>query len=117
MKKKAKRIDPAQRLVNKWFPILGWKNNKPVKCITKNYKKIELASQKKTDKLQPFIDKILKAFGQSEALVTDESIVADFIDVFDKEERIKQVKEAKKKLKVELYPGDYLWEVAERMAK
>ena len=83
--------------------------------MKKKIKKIELASQNKIDKLQPYIDKVLKALGHPEALVTDESMVCDFLDIFDKDERVKQVKKAHKKIGVNIFPGDYIWEVAERI--
>jgi len=79
--------------------------------------KIELADHNKIDELQPYVDKVLKALGHTEALVTDESLVSDFLDIFDKERRVKQAAKAKKKLGVDLFPGDYLWEVAERIKK
>lgn len=78
-------------------------------------KKIELADQDKIDKLQPYVDKVLKSLGHSEGLVTDESLVSDFLDIFDKDERIRQISKSKKKIKVDIFPGDYIWEVAERM--
>jgi hypothetical protein len=79
--------------------------------------KFELASQDKVKKMRTYMHKIVTALGHSEALVTDESMVSDFLDIFDKEERTKQIKKAKKKIKVDICPGDYLWEVAERMIK
>jgi hypothetical protein len=81
----------------------------------KKIKKIELAEQDKIDKLQPYIDKVLNALGHPEALATDESMVCDFLDIFDKDERVKQVKKAHKKIKVNIFPGDYIWEVAKRI--
>ena len=79
-------------------------------------KKIELASQDKYTFLQPYIDKILKALGHSDALVTDESYVTDFLDVFATvAEKEKMLKKLSKKLKVEVSVRDYVWQVAERM--
>lgn len=79
--------------------------------------KFELASQDKTKKMRTYMHIIAKALGHPEALITDESMVSDFLDIFDKVERAKQILKAKKKIKVDICPGDYLWEVAERMQK
>ena len=90
---------------------------KPLKKEKLKIRKIELATQDKIKKMGKFITRILKAFGHSEALVTDESTVSDFLDIFDKEERVKQIKKAKKTIKVDIFPEDYIWELAERIKK
>ena len=81
----------------------------------KKIKKIELASQEKVEVYAKEIENLLKAMGHPEALVTDESLVSDFLDIFDKQERIKQIEKIKKKIKIDVFPGDFLWEVAKRM--
>jgi len=81
----------------------------------KNAKKIVLAPQDKIKELEPYMDKVLNALGHPEALVTDESMVTDFLDIFDKDSRVKQIKKTQKKIKVDIFPGDYIWEVAERI--
>ena len=82
--------------------------------ITKDTK-FELAGRDKVTILDKYVAKILKALGHPEALVTDESMVSDFLDIFDAKERIKQSNKVKKIVKVDIFPGDYIWEVAERM--
>jgi len=89
-----------------------WK--KANRKITKDIK-FELADQDKTVALEGFINKIMKALGHSEALVTDESLISDYLDIFDSKAGIKQLEKAKKIIKVDIAPGDYIWEVAERM--
>ena len=93
------------------------KKTKKLKKTKKSIKhtEFEIASHDKVTVLDKYVTKIIKALGHSEFLVTDESLVSDFMDIFDKEERIKQAKKAKKILKVDIFPGDYIWEVAERM--
>lgn len=89
-----------------------WK--KANRKITKDTK-FELADQDKTEALDKYITKIMKALGHSEALVTDESLISDYLDIFDDLRRKKQLDKAKKIIKVDIFPGDYIWEVAERM--
>ena len=89
-----------------------WK--KANRKITKDIK-FELADQDKTVALEEFVNKIIKALGHPEALVTDESLISDYLDIFDSQYGIKQLEKAKKIIKVDIFPGDYIWEVAERM--
>jgi hypothetical protein len=78
-------------------------------------KKIELADQSKVIQLDKYVKKVLIALGHSEALVTDESCVSDFLDIFDADLREKQVKKVEKKLKMKITKNDYIWQVAERI--
>jgi hypothetical protein len=80
-------------------------------------KKIELASQDKIIELEPYINKVLRALGHSEALVTDESLISDFLNIFDQKERDKQLKKLIKKLKLKIDDGDYVWKVAEQIKR
>lgn len=77
--------------------------------------KIELAEQDKIKQLKPYVNQVIKALGHPEALVTDESIVFDFLDVFDIDERIEQIEKARKNIKVNIFSGDFIWKVAERI--
>jgi len=54
--------------------------------IKKAFKKgkIEIASQTRILELIPWVDKVLVGLGHPEALVTDESMVRDFMDVWSK---------------------------------
>ena len=81
----------------------------------KKTKEIELVSQEKVEIYAKEIEKLLKAMGHPEALVTDESLVSDFLDIFDKQERMKQIEKIKKQIKIDIFPGDFLWEIAKRM--
>lgn len=91
---------------------MGWNRS----FVIGKVKKFELADNSKTDKLQPYINKILKALGCTDALVTDESYITDLIDVFtNATEKDKILKKLSKKLKVKISVNDYVWQVAERM--
>lgn len=80
-------------------------------------KNIELASQSKVDKLGGFVDRVLKALGHSEALVTDESMVGDFLDVFDKTRAAFTLDRVSKKLGFKVRSSDYIWMVAKKIEK
>jgi len=77
--------------------------------------KIELAKQDKINELDYWVQVVLKALGHSEALVTDESMVGDFLDIFDKKESKKELKKAIKKLKIDMDSHDYIYEVAKKL--
>ena len=79
-----------------------------------NIEDFEFGEDAKIDIFHPYVDLVLYAFGSSpeEALwVSDESIVADFIeddeDLFD----------AVQRLGFEFEESDYIWEVAARLRK
>ncbi len=82
-----------------------------------------LASQDKTDKLQPYIDRVVAALGHKEALVTDESYVSDFLTIYFegnlkmKNIREKELQKACKKLKIEINKNELITDVAKRLMK
>jgi len=93
---------------------IDWK--KMVKDEAK--KRFELASQTNVNELQPYIDRVLKALGHSEALVTDESVVWDMLEVFSDEKNMqKQLDKAHKILGVNINSNDLIITVAERLRK
>jgi hypothetical protein len=58
---------------------------KPIK-LTKGPlagKTVELAPQARTARLEPFVQRVLDALGHPEALVTDESMISDFVPHHD----------------------------------
>ena len=71
--------------------------------------KIVLAEQDYTNLFQGEIGIVLDALGHPEALVTDTSIVSDFL--FSR----KELKNISKKLGVKVSSQDYVWEVAARI--
>lgn len=77
-------------------------------------KNIVLASQDKTAKYAKEIQKLLKALGHPEALVTDESKLWDFWPMAKDTQR--KAKALSKKLGVPVNKTDYLITIAERMA-
>ncbi len=92
-------------LKNSWKEILK-KNNKL---------KIELAGMDLVDSLAPYINKVIKAIGHPEALVTDESLVWDFLNVFDTKEKSKQLKRLNIKMGFKVNEDDFVWQVAEKL--
>jgi hypothetical protein len=80
-------------------------------------KKIEMANDKKIKELEPYVEKILKTLGYSvsEVIVTDESYITDFINVFyTKEQKNEVLKNISKKLGIEVLLKDTIYEVAEK---
>ena len=67
------------------------------------------------DSLAPYINKVLKAMGHPEALVTDESMVWDFLNVFDSREKNKQLKRFNTKMGFKVSADDFVWQVAEKL--
>jgi len=81
-------------------------------------KHITLAKEDNIKKYTKYVDKILKAFGHTDALVTDETIIMDFISVFlSKEEQVVELTKAERKLGFDLYPDELLWKSAQRLSK
>ena len=78
-------------------------------------KEIVLADQDKVVEMGEYVQKVLVALGHPEALVTDESYVTDFLDIFDADLREKQLKKLEKKLKMKITKNDHVWEIAERI--
>jgi hypothetical protein len=76
-------------------------------------KKFEIAEQDKVNERQKSVRVLLKALGHPVALVTDESMVSDFLDFFSQERRDKQLKRLEKKLGFPVRENDYVWQVAE----
>lgn len=90
----------------------------------KKIKKIVLASQKKVDKNQENIQKILDALaaacdeeGFSDALVTDESRISDFLFSYTDKQEEKILKKVSKTLNVSVKSSDYLIAIAKQMSK
>lgn len=79
-------------------------------------KNIKLASTKQTDKYEKEIDIVLRALGHTEALVTDESSIGDFLDIFgDKKSWDAKLKKVSKKLNLQVSMGDLLIDVAKKI--
>ena len=67
-------------------------------------RKFEMASAERVAELGDYIGIVLDALGHSEALVTDESQLFDFFDIFNEgEENIKLIGLLSKKLGVEIH--------------
>jgi hypothetical protein len=79
-------------------------------------KKISLARSSKVDKLDLWVDKVLKILGHGDALVTDMSTLWDFFDIFnnneDKEKKL--LSKWEKKLGFPVKGSDYIWKVAQK---
>lgn len=75
----------------------------------------ELAPQDKTEELSPYMDKILKALGFPDSLATDESLIWDFMDVFDREAGYRALAKAEKKLGIKIDKDEYVIDVANRL--
>ena len=58
----------------------------------------ELADQEKVIQYSDFVNIILENLGHPEALVTDESKISDFLNIFDKDGREVQFEEFLKKM-------------------
>jgi len=82
-----------------------------------NIDKIELVITDQTEELRPYINKILEALGHEEGLVTDESVLRDFMDVFWSETEVEiKTDSLRDELEVEIHDEyDTLVDVAERM--
>ena len=78
-------------------------------------KKIVLASQININRLQPFVDRVLKTLGVAGALVTDESLIADLLDFRPLTQDYTRLRIAAEALGIPILGGDYLHEVAERL--
>lgn len=83
--------------------------------MKKKIKKIELAEQNKTKEYDKEIYLILKALGHPEALVTDESCISDFLDIFNQNRRQIQIKKFERKIGIKIQGDEYLWMVAEKI--
>jgi len=77
--------------------------------------KFEHAPIIQVEKLSPYMDKILKALGFPDSFATDESLIWDFMDVFDKEAGHKALAKAEKKLKIKIDKDEYVIDVAKRL--
>ena len=80
----------------------------------------ELASQEKVIQYSDFVNIILENLGHPEALVTDESKISDFLNIFDKDNRGKEFEEFLKKMEswvINVNKNDYICYVAEKMKK
>ena len=111
MKKKSKKLDHIHNWVSDGNLISSTKCGQ---CgVVRGF---ELANTDKTDSIESYIDKVVRALGHKDALVTDESYITDFLDVFTpSNEKVKMLKKLSKKLKVEISINDYVWQVAERL--
>lgn len=52
--------------------------------------KVELASQRERDALDPWVARVLLAFGREDALVTDESMVSAFLEIGGRPHRVRR---------------------------
>ncbi|MBX3196637.1 MAG: hypothetical protein KF850_10135 [Labilithrix sp.] len=52
--------------------------------------KVELASQRERDALDPWVARVLLAFGREDALVTDESMVSDLLEIGGRPHRVRR---------------------------
>ena len=52
--------------------------------------KVELASQRERDALDPWVERVLIAFGREGALVTDESRVSHFLEIGGRPYRVRR---------------------------
>ena len=109
--RKPKKLDPAQKLMEKWGQVLSWERD-GVKMIVKSYPakntKIELAPYDKTDELRPYVNKVLKALGHKDALVTDESYVSDFLPFLGSQGRKEAFVKFSRKMKKMGIDVDYI---------
>lgn len=80
----------------------------------KLYKTIELARQEESKKLEKYVNRVLKALGHPEALITDESMVWDMIGTFG-EDMQKELDKARKKLKININSNELIINVAKRL--
>ena len=73
--------------------------------------KFELAEQDNVERLSVAVERILRVMGFEidDVLVTDESMVADFVTSDEDLVRVRN------ELGVEISPRDYVWQVAERL--
>jgi len=80
--------------------------------------RFEIADDTNAMALRPYVMRVVKALGHGEAMVTDESMVLDFLDVFmSKAGKVEAVYEASKKLGVDIDLHDRVWEAADRLKK
>lgn len=80
------------------------------------FTKIELADDFNVSGLRPYVNRVLAVMGHPEALVTDESMVSDFLDFSDlKEKRMRSVLRFSKKLGIDILMEDLIWEAAQRL--
>ena len=71
--------------------------------------RFEVAPQVKIAELEPYVDRLLRAFGFPTALVTDESLVCDMA------QSRRTLSGLRRALKMRIEPTDFIYEVAERM--
>jgi len=89
---------------------------KKIKNLT--VKTIELAKQDRVQDLEKYIAILLKALGHPEALVTDESYVSDFMDIFSSaKQKEKKILTLRKKLGIYFNYQDFVVDVAEELKK
>jgi len=98
-------------------------NDHPSKLEKKMRRIMILAEQEEVKKIESHVQKVIKALGHSDALVTDESIVSDFLTINFKNDpkfekiRAKELKNACKKLKMEIGVNELIINVAKRLIK
>lgn len=83
----------------------------------KQHRKFEQTPEENVQILKPFVEMVLVSLGwnQDEVLVTDESYVTDFVDVFNTKRAKTQIKKAEKNLGIVIQSQDLMWETAERL--
>lgn len=87
--------------------------------------KIELASQDKVKELDEFADRVIAALGFPGALVTDESMVWDFLPIsfsrksknvtYDKRATNRMLRRSSKRLGFKIKPNDMIYELAQKL--
>jgi hypothetical protein len=82
-----------------------------------NFDRFEICPQKDVDEYIDEINEVLEILGHPEALVTDESIISDFICIFDKSNDVDVLKNAINLLGMPILISDYLVDVAKRLRK
>jgi hypothetical protein len=81
------------------------------------FKKIEIAPEVKLKKIDLKVLKYtLKLLGHPEALITDESIVGDFLFAFDEKMRLK-LKKLSEIFGFEIKSSDYIWQIAKKFKR
>lgn len=82
------------------------------KKIQRGEIKIEYASRSHTERIRPWVQKVLEAVGHPEAFVTDKSTISDFFNIDDRDGRAEEIS---KKLGVPLKLSDYVVDVANKV--
>jgi len=78
--------------------------------------KVEMAPSDMVGSLYLYVDKILEAVGHPEAMVTDESLISDFMDMnLSKKDMDKWYEDISRKLKIKINPRDSIISIANNL--